>query len=87
MRDTHRRHASAARRSNWAFTAFLPLLLIPAVIGARAALGDPVPNGMRGAQVFATIAATSMLLGLARWPSVHWELARAYPSATAGARE
>ena len=57
------------------------------MIGARAALGDPVPNGMRGAQVFATIAATSMLLGLARWPSVHWELARAYPSATAGARE
>jgi hypothetical protein len=27
-----------------------------------------------------------MLLGLARWPSVHWEFARAYPAATADAR-
>jgi Na+-transporting NADH:ubiquinone oxidoreductase subunit NqrB len=27
-----------------------------------------------------------MLLGLARWPSVHWELARAYPTASPEAR-
>ena len=27
-----------------------------------------------------------MLLGLARWPSVHWELARAYPAASPDAR-
>ena len=76
-----------AGRAVWAVYALLPLLLIPAAIGARVALGDSAPNAMRAAQVFATIAAASMLLGLARWPSVHWELARAYPSATAGARE
>jgi hypothetical protein len=75
-----------AGRAVWAVYAFLPLLLIPAAIGARAALGDRAPSAMRGALVFATIAAVTMLLGLARWPSVHWELARAYSSATPDAR-
>ena len=75
-----------AGRAVWAVYAFLPLLLIPAAIGARAAFGDAAPSAMRAAIVFATIAAVSMLLGLARWPSVHWELARAYPSASADAR-
>jgi hypothetical protein len=75
-----------AGRAVWAVYAFIPLLLIPAAMGARAALGDEAPNAMRAALVFATIAAVSMLLGLARWPSVHWELARAYPTATADAR-
>ena len=74
-------------RAVWAVYAFLPLLLIPAAVGARAALGEVAPNAMRAALVFATIAAVSMLLGLARWPSVHWELARAYATATADARE
>ena len=73
-------------RAVWAVYAFLPLFLIPAAIGARAALGDKAPNAMRAALVSATVAAVSMLLGLARWPSVHWELARAYPSATPDAR-
>jgi hypothetical protein len=70
----------------WAVYAFLPLLLIPAAIGAQAALNNTAPNGMRAALVFATIGAVSMLLGLARWPSVHWELARAYPTAPAEAQ-
>jgi hypothetical protein len=74
-------------RAVWAVYAFLPLLLIPAAIGALAALRDAAPNAMRAALVFATIAAVSMLLGLARWPTVHWELARAYPTATTEARE
>jgi hypothetical protein len=75
-----------AGRAVWAVYALLPLLLIPAAIGARAVLGDAAPNGMRAALVFATIGAVSMLLGLARWPSVHWELARAYATATPDAR-
>jgi hypothetical protein len=75
-----------AGRAVWAVYALLPLLLIPAAIGARAAFGEAAPNGMRAAVVFATIAAVSMLLGLARWPSVHWELARAYATATPDAR-
>ena len=42
---------------------------------------------MRGATVMATIAAVSMFLGLARWPSIHWALADRYGSATPAARE
>jgi len=73
-------------RAVWVVYAFLPLLLIPAGIGARAALDDHAPNIMRAAMASSVIAAMSMLLGLARWPSVHWELARAYPTATPEAR-
>ena len=73
-------------RAVWAVYALLPLLLVPAAIGARAALADAAPNAMRAALVSATIAAASMLLGLARWPSVHWELARAYSVATVESR-
>jgi hypothetical protein len=73
-------------RAVWVLYAFLPLLLIPAGIGAQAALKHAAPNAMRAAVVFATIAAVSMMLGLARWPSVHWELARAYATAAPEAR-
>jgi len=69
-------------RAVWAIYAFLPLLLIPAGIGSYAALRDAAPNAMRAALVFSVVSAVSMLLGLARWPSVHWELARAYPAAS-----
>ena len=33
---------------------------------------------MRAAMLFAVVAAVSMMLGLLRWPSVHWALAQAY---------
>ena len=75
-----------AGRAVWVVYAFLPLLLIPAGVGARAALGDAAPNAMRAALAFSVVAAVSMLLGLARWPSVHWELARAYGTASPDAR-
>jgi hypothetical protein len=58
------------------------MLLIPAGIGAHAALGDAAPNAMRAALVLSVVAAVSMLLGLARWPSLHWELARAHAVAS-----
>jgi uncharacterized protein DUF4386 len=73
-------------RAVWVFYAFLPLLLIPAGVGAQSAFQRGAPNAMRAAMVFATITAVSMLLGLARWPSVHWELARAYATAGPDAR-
>ncbi|MDF2775001.1 MAG: hypothetical protein K0S86_4501 [Geminicoccaceae bacterium] len=76
----------ATGRSVWVLYAFLPLLLIPAGVGAYAAFRDAAPNAMRAALVFSVIAAVSMLLGLARWPSVHWELARAYATASPDAR-
>jgi hypothetical protein len=76
----------ATGRAVWALYACLPLLLIPAGVGAYAALRHAAPNAMRAALVFATVAALTMFLGLARWPSVHWELARSYANATADAR-
>jgi hypothetical protein len=41
---------------------------------------------MRVAMLFAVVAAVSMMLGLMRWPSIHWELARAWASADASER-
>jgi hypothetical protein len=73
-------------RAVWVVYAFLPLLLIPAGVGAYAALRDSTPSAMRAALAFSVISAVSMLLGLARWPSVHWELARAYATASPDAR-
>lgn len=73
-------------RAVWVAYAFLPLLLIPAGVGARAAFGEFAPNAMRFAAIASAIAAVSMVLGLARWPSVHWELARAYASAPEDSR-
>jgi hypothetical protein len=73
-------------RAVWALYACLPLLLIPASIGAHAAWQREAPNAMRAAVVFATVGAVSMLLGLARWPSVHWALARSYVTASPDAR-
>ena len=73
-------------RAVWVVYAFLPLLLIPAGVGAYAALREWAPNAMRAALACSVVAAVSMLLGLARWPSVHWELARAYPAAAPDTR-
>jgi hypothetical protein len=67
-----------AGRAVWALYGLLPLLLIPAAIGAHAALRSWDEGGMRLALVFATVAAMTMMLGLLRWPSIQWELARAY---------
>jgi hypothetical protein len=75
-----------AGRTVWVVYAFLPLLVVPAGIGAYAALREWSPSVMRGALVATVIAAVSMFLGLARWPSVHWELARAYATAAPDAR-
>lgn len=73
-------------RAVWVVYAFLPLLLIPGGVGTYAALREAAPNAMRAAVAFSVVSAVSMLLGLARWPSVHWELARAYETAAPGAR-
>jgi hypothetical protein len=73
-------------RGVWVAYAFLPLLLIPAGVGAYAALRASAPSAMRAALAFSVMAAVSMLLGLARWPSVHWELAREYAATSPDAR-
>jgi hypothetical protein len=65
----------------WAVYALLPLIWIPAGVAAYEALA-PVRRGpMRLALVFAVVAALTMMLGLMRWPSVHWSLALAFAQA------
>jgi hypothetical protein len=68
-------------RAVWALYALLPLVWIPAGVGAFHALRHVREGSMRVAMGFAWIAALSMTLGLMRWPSVHWALAQAYAAA------
>jgi uncharacterized protein DUF4386 len=65
-------------RAVWALYALLPLIWIPASVGAFHALRIVREGSMRVAMGFALVAALSMMLGLMRWPSIHWELAQAY---------
>ena len=67
-----------AGRLAWALYAFLPLIWIPAGVGAFHALRHVHEGAMRVAMHFAALSAVAMILGLARWPSIHWELAQAY---------
>jgi len=68
----------ARGRVVWTIYAFLPLIWIPAGVAAFEAL-SPVRSGeMRLAMLFACVAAFAMMLGLMRWPSIHWHLAQTY---------
>jgi len=66
----------------WAIYGFLPLIWIPAGVGAFQALRNVREGGMRVALLFALVASVSMMLGLLRWPSIHWSLAQAYAAGT-----
>ena len=76
----------AAGRAAWALDGVLPLVFIPAGVGAFEALRARADGPMRMAMFFALLAAVSMMLGLMRWPSVHWELARSWGAAGEGDR-
>ncbi len=65
-------------RAVWALYGFLPLIWIPAGVGAFHALRRVREGSMRVAMQFALVSAVSMMLGLLRWPSIHWTLAQAY---------
>lgn len=70
----------AAMRAAWAIYSVLPLLLIIGAAGVYAAL--PARQALMSlALSFAVVGALAMCLGLMRWPSIHWELAKAYESA------
>lgn len=65
----------------WAIYAFLPLIWLPAGVAAYEALAPVRRGAMRLALLFSVVAALSMMLGLMRWPSVHWQLAREFAQA------
>ncbi len=68
-------------RLAWAVYALLPLIWLPAGVAAYEALAPVRRGAMRLALVFAVVAALAMMLGLMRWPSVHWHLALAFEHA------
>lgn len=68
-------------RAVWVLYGIIPLLLIPAALGVRAALGERAPALTRSAVILATISAVAMMLGLLRWPSIHWTLATQFAGA------
>ena len=68
----------AAGRAAWALYAVLPLVFIPAGVASFEALRDRASGPTRVGMSFAFLAALSMILGLMRWPSLHWELAHAW---------
>ena len=69
-------------RGVWALYALIPLLLVPAGIAVALALRESASGAARNAAAFALISAFSMMLGLLRWPSIQWELGRAYATAS-----
>lgn len=70
-------------RAVWALYGFLPLIFVPAGVGAYYALREGREGSMVAALLFSLLAALTMSLGLLRWPSIHWSLAGAYVSAGA----
>lgn len=75
-----------AGRTAWAFYGVFPLVFVPAGVGAFEALRARAAGPMRVGMLFALLASVSMMLGLMRWPSVHWELARAWGAGGEGDR-
>ena len=69
-------------RAVWAIYALLPLIWIPAAVGAFHALRSTSEGAVRAGLLFAVVSAIAMIIGLMRWPSFHWELARVYVAAT-----
>jgi hypothetical protein len=65
----------------WAVYSLLPLIWVPAGVAAYEALAPVRRAPMRLALLFAVVAALAMMLGLMRWPSVHWHLALAFEHA------
>jgi hypothetical protein len=68
-------------RAVWALYGFLPLIWVPAGVGAYRALRDTHPGAMLLALQCAVMSALSMLIGLLRWPTLHWRLAELYGAA------
>ena len=71
-----------AGRAVWSLYALVPLLLVPAGVGVSIALRGAAPGAARTGGAFAMISGFSMMLGLLRWPSIQWELGRAYATAS-----
>ena len=77
----------ATGRAAWALYAFLPLIWLPAGVGAYLALRRSHQGAMLLALQCAVLAAIAMMLGLMRWPSIHWHLAQLHAAGSAEQRQ
>ncbi len=71
----------AAGRTVWVIYALLPLLLIPAGLGAAGLLQNGSPRGQRAARLAGSmqmVAAVAMTIGLVRWSTLQWGLAESW---------
>ncbi len=70
-------------RAVWALYAAIPLLLVPAAAGLSVLHDAPEHRTVvRLASLLAVLSGISMTVGLVRWPSVQWELAQAWGTAS-----
>jgi hypothetical protein len=74
-------------RAAWVLYGFLPLIWLPAGVGAYQALRASHPGAMMLALQFAALSAVTMMLGLLRWPSIHWRLAESYVAGDAAQQQ
>ena len=74
-------------RTVWTIYGFLPLIWLPAGVGAYCALRASYPGAMLVALQCTVLSALSMMLGLLRWPTLHWRLAELYVVADPAQRE
>jgi len=65
-------------RAVCAIYSLLPLFWLPAAVGAFHALRARSEGVMRLGVLFAAVSSLAMVLGLMRWPSFQWELARTW---------
>lgn len=70
----------------WLIYGLIPLLLVPTAIGVREVASATTPRLARLAVPLAVLSAVSMMIGLLRWPTLHWILAGAWPTADASTR-
>lgn len=70
----------------WIIYGLIPLLLMPTAIGVREVADMTAPRLARLAVPLAVLSALSMMIGLLRWPTLHWSLAGAWPTADAATR-
>lgn len=74
-------------RAVWLVYGLVPLLLLPTALGVRAVGRQAAPLASRVALLMAVLAAATMMAGLLRWPSLHWQLALTSTDAAPAARE
>jgi Domain of unknown function (DUF4386) len=77
----------AEGRAVWVVYGLVPLLLLPTSIGVHTASREAAPCTALGAVIAAVLGAAAMMVGLLRWPSLHWHLALAYASGSPATRD